>query len=145
MCVSSHGGGYQYRLCPLKSKLTEDCFHQTPVPFAGDSSLMLANGTKIPIKSTFLSTGTLPVGSTWQTLPIPATYNEFPPPNGTKNGFQFPPPCYEPTLPTGLNTGRCSGEVSGPRYRIVLVTSLFPFIPVDLLMRLSFDDSGPRT
>lgn len=108
---TNHGGGYQYRLCPLKAQLTEACFHQTPVPFAGDSSLMLSNGTKIGLKSTFLSTGTLPAGSTWQTLPIPATYNEFA--NGSHaNAFQFPPPCYEPSLPTGLNTGRCSGEWS---------------------------------
>ena len=37
--------------------------------------------------------------------------NEFA--NGSHaNAFQFPPPCYEPSLPTGLNTGRCSGEWS---------------------------------
>ena len=35
---------------------------------AGDSSLMLSNGTKIQLKSTFVSNGTLPVGSTWQML-----------------------------------------------------------------------------
>ena len=31
---SNHGGGYQYRLCPSGSELTEDCFQQTPLPFA---------------------------------------------------------------------------------------------------------------
>ena len=54
------------RLCPSKSKLTEACFHETPVPFAGDSSLMLSNGTKIGLNSTFVVDGTLPKGSAWQ-------------------------------------------------------------------------------
>merc|ERR1712139_515274 len=68
---ANHGGGWQYRLCPLKSNLTEACFQETPVPFADDSSLMLANGTKIKLKSTFVSEGTLPAGSTWQMNPVP--------------------------------------------------------------------------
>ena len=33
---ANHGGGYQYRLCPLNSPLTEACMQQTPVPFAAD-------------------------------------------------------------------------------------------------------------
>jgi hypothetical protein len=32
---ANHGGGYQYRLCPLSSALTEECFQQRPIPFAG--------------------------------------------------------------------------------------------------------------
>lgn len=108
---TNHGGGFQYRLCPLKSALTEECFHQTPVPFAGDSSIMLSNGTKIKVKSNFVSEGTLPAGSTWQTLPMPSTSQLGQAPKGTPNSaFQFEPPCYEPILPAGLNTGRCSGE-----------------------------------
>ena len=59
------------RLCSLKSNLTEACFQETPMPFAGDSSLMLSNGTKIKLKSTFVSEGTLPAGSTWQMNPVP--------------------------------------------------------------------------
>ena len=107
---SNHGGGYQYRLCPSGSELTEDCFHQTPVPFAGNSSLMLSNGTKIQLKSVFVSDGTLPQGSTWQTLPIPSVWNPWPLKNESVNAFQIPPPCYEPTRPTGLAQGRCSGQ-----------------------------------
>ena len=108
---TNHGGGYQYRLCPLKSRLTEDCFHQTPVPFAGDSSLTLSNGTKILLKSKFVSNGTLPVGSTWQTVPIPSTSQLGMQPAGVPGtAFQFPPPCYEPSVPQGLAQGRCSGE-----------------------------------
>ena len=59
---TNHGGGFQYRLCPSKSKLTEACFHETPIPFAGDSSLTLSNGTKIKLKSNFVVDGTLPAG-----------------------------------------------------------------------------------
>ena len=106
--MQNHGGGYQYRLCPAQSNLTEACFRQTPMPFAGDSSLMLSNGTKIQVKSNFVSTGTLPVGSTWQMVPMPTTYNFFP----NRNEFQFEPPCYEPTLPANLASGRCSGQWS---------------------------------
>ena len=68
---ANHGGGYQYRLCPLKSNLTEACFQETPMPFAGDSSIMLANGTIVKISSTFVSEGTLPAWSTWQMVPTP--------------------------------------------------------------------------
>ena len=81
------------------------------MPFAGDSSIMLSNGTKIKVKSNFVSKGTLPVGSTWQTLPMPSTSQLGQAPKGTPNAaFQFEPPCYEPILPAGLNQGRCSGE-----------------------------------
>ena len=62
------GGGYQYRLCPLRSNLTEACFQETPIPFAGNSSLMLGNGTIIKLKSTFVSEGVLP-----DLVPIRAT------------------------------------------------------------------------
>ena len=69
--TAGHGGGYQYRLCPASEPLTEACFQETPMPFAGDSSLMLGNGTMMTLKSTFVSEGTLPAGSTWQMNPIP--------------------------------------------------------------------------
>merc|ERR1719384_95544 len=103
---ANHGGGYQYRLCPLKSELTEACFQETPMPFADDSSLMLSNGTIIKLKSTFVSEGTLPVGSTWQMLPLPMTRTWFP----ERLGYQFDPPCYDPTPPFALGQGICSGE-----------------------------------
>ena len=95
----------------MSSNLTEQCFHQTPVPFAGDSSLTLSNGTTIQLKSKFVSNGTLPVGSTWQLLPIPSTSQlGFQPKGQPRDAFQFDPPCYEPSLPHGLAQGRCSGE-----------------------------------
>ena len=51
-----------------------------------------------------------PPGSTWQTLPIPSTWNPYPWGNESKNAFQVEPPCYEPELPAFLASGRCSGE-----------------------------------
>lgn len=119
--TQNHGGGYQYRLCPSHTNLTEECFRQTPVPFAGDSSLMLSNGTKIQLKSNFVSNGTLPVGSTWQTVPIPTVYNFF---QGTKdkridyNEFQFEPPCceYFPRLPFSSSLILARRRASPARY-----------------------------
>lgn len=111
---SNHGGGYQYRLCPFKSKLTEACFQATPMSFADDSRLMLSNGTIMKIKSTFVSEGTVPLGSTWQMLPIPDTHILHP--KGTPGAnFSFEPPCYEPVYAAGgdlgfQNEGRCSGQ-----------------------------------
>mmetsp|Transcript_26165 Transcript_26165/g.43282 ORF Transcript_26165/g.43282 Transcript_26165/m.43282 type:complete len:369 (+) Transcript_26165:58-1164(+) len=110
---ANHGGGYQYRLCPLNSELTEACFQQTPMPFADDSSLMLSNGTMIKLTSTFVSEGTLPVGSTWQMLAIPDT-NHVRPGVGPAEAWAFAPPCFEPRYPDqplgSLSEGRCSGQ-----------------------------------
>ena len=109
---ANHGGGYQYRLCPADSELTEACFQQSPMPFADDSSLMLSNGTMVRVKSTFVSEGTLPVGSTWQMLPIPDTHTV--PGGGKVEGWGFAPPCYEPRYPDEplpfLSQARCSGQ-----------------------------------
>eukprot|EP00656_Telonema_subtile_P055338 TRINITY_DN8524_c0_g1_i1.p1 TRINITY_DN8524_c0_g1~~TRINITY_DN8524_c0_g1_i1.p1 ORF type:complete len:368 (+),score=53.53 TRINITY_DN8524_c0_g1_i1:157-1260(+) len=104
---ANHGGGWQFRLCPLGSELTEECFQSTPMPFAGDSRMMMSNGTMLPLKSTFVSDGTLPLGSTWQMLPIPTTRGG---PNLGKMGYTFPPPCYDPTTPKVLGQGICTGE-----------------------------------
>ena len=114
---ANHGGGYQYRLCPLSSELTEACFQQTPMPFAESSSLMLSNGTKVALHSTFVSEGTSPAGSTWQMLGIPDTHVTQPRhlPHGPKEeAWAFEPPCFEPRYPYNplgfLSEGRCSGQ-----------------------------------
>ena len=106
---ANHGGGYQYRLCPSNSNMTEECFQQTTMPFAGGSSMMLGNGTMVKLNSTFVSEATLPAGSTWQMNPIPGYVVE-------KDGGWtcckrwFDPPCYDPIKPARLGQGRCSGE-----------------------------------
>mmetsp|Transcript_25457 Transcript_25457/g.51703 ORF Transcript_25457/g.51703 Transcript_25457/m.51703 type:complete len:360 (-) Transcript_25457:192-1271(-) len=110
---TNHGGGYQYRLCPLQAELTEECFQATPVPFAGDSKLMLGNGTRITLNSTFVSEGTRPAGSTWQRNPIPG-YVVYDHHGGWDSRLKrwFDPPCDDPASlkPARLGQGLCSGE-----------------------------------
>ena len=68
----NHGGGYQYRLCPASSPLTEECFQRTPLPFnRHKQSLMWNNGTRLPLLGTWVDVGTMPAGSTWAMNPIP--------------------------------------------------------------------------
>jgi hypothetical protein len=38
--------GYQYRLCPSASPLTESCLQAMPLPFAGVQQLQYTNGTR---------------------------------------------------------------------------------------------------
>jgi len=90
---ADHGGGYQYRLCPLEANLTEDCFHQTPMAFAGNSKLMIWDGSVIELNSVDVTNGTLPAGGTWRMLAIPDV-------NGAAvSGWAFEPPCDEPGYP----------------------------------------------
>lgn len=111
---ANHGGGYQYRLCPVGEELTEECFQRHPMDFADSSSLMLSNGSMVKLQSTFVTEGTLPKGGTWQMLGIPDT-DHVRPGVGPAESWAFPPPCYEPQyvegkrLP-GLSEGRCSGQ-----------------------------------
>ena len=50
---SNHGGGFQWRLCPRSTKLTEACFQQNPLPFVGRQSLQFPNGTRRLIPSKY--------------------------------------------------------------------------------------------
>lgn len=106
---ANHGGGYQYRLCPLSSNLTEACFQETPMPFADSSSMMLGNGTMVKLKSTFVSEGTLPSGSTWQMLPIPG-FSHWAGHDWEVGRRWFEPPCDDPVKPQKLGQGFCSGD-----------------------------------
>ena len=118
---ANHGGGYQYRLCPLGSEHTEECFHKAPMPFAGNSKLMMSNGSMLPLESVFVSEGTIPANSTWQMMPIPMGHDYCGSNPGCQtNGHPFPPPCGEENDPcgpsgkengcAGLAQGLCSGE-----------------------------------
>eukprot|EP01052_Picozoa_sp_SAG31_P037756 SAG31_NODE_4926_length_2859_cov_110.767029_1_plen_374_part_00 len=108
-----HGGGYQFRLCPLESNLTEACFHQTPMPFVGNSKLMISDGSIIELDSVDVSNGTLPVGGTWRMLAIPdkrGAASRIAKPYQT---WAFEPPCHEPGYPShpdSSNQGNCSGD-----------------------------------
>eukprot|EP00038_Savillea_parva_P017602 m.21074 g.21074 ORF g.21074 m.21074 type:complete len:358 (+) comp3855_c0_seq1:52-1125(+) len=99
---ANHGGGYQYRLCPLESNLTEACFQSTPIPFAGQTWLMWNDGSRLAINGTFLSQGTLPPNSTWAMNPLPFS--------DAHTAVQFQPPCNETVDRTQNDTGHCSGR-----------------------------------
>mmetsp|Transcript_25476 Transcript_25476/g.76811 ORF Transcript_25476/g.76811 Transcript_25476/m.76811 type:complete len:367 (+) Transcript_25476:40-1140(+) len=99
---ANHGGGYQYRLCPLGSTLDEECFQKTPVPFAMVNHTIEYEGGSMMIPTTFVSQGTWPPNSTWAMNPFPYSNSESPP--------VFPPPCDEPVDRTKSDTGLCSGR-----------------------------------
>ena len=75
----NHGGGYVYRLCPFNAStsptnggVTEACFQQNVLSFAGDSQwIRFANGTRIEIPMTKVREGTHPSGSVWARNPVP--------------------------------------------------------------------------
>jgi len=84
--VANHGGGVQYRLCPLERLLggtmDEACFQETPLAFAGDESWFQVgsggNATRIPFTPVRISDentkagGVKPTGSTWTQVGLPA-------------------------------------------------------------------------
>ena len=84
---------YQYRLCPAGSKLDEECFFKTPVPFADHMSSLRWGGIgsrQIWFNATEVNVGTLPKGSTWRRGPLPAT-----PWGVLEHGPMFEPACNE--------------------------------------------------
>jgi hypothetical protein len=121
---ANHGGGYYYRLCALNTAkrsqwgkgnystgagvslpwLSERCFQDTPLSFAGDTQwLQHTNTTRYEIPMVLVSEGTHPAGSTWARLPFPQCvrgkagtpgdpdnhgYND----NCTDGGTEFPDP-----------------------------------------------------
>jgi hypothetical protein len=70
---ANHGGGYSYRICPnIPGTVTEHCFQQHPMRFAGTSTwLEHINGTRFEIPRVTVSEGTFPAGSEWARLPFP--------------------------------------------------------------------------
>jgi len=121
---ANHGGGYQYRLCPAWEPLTEACFQRHALEFVRDKqALAFSNGTRLPIKGTFVDVGTLPEGSSWAMNPIPPRelgsdaspdYQCKPCPGTLGSDCtscdnnhmpKFPPPCDETGKP-----GLCSGQ-----------------------------------
>lgn len=61
----------QYRLCPASEPLTEECFKNLPLKFAGPPKLRHADGTETEFRPTYVTEGTTPAGSTWAMNPIP--------------------------------------------------------------------------
>ena len=76
---ANHGGGYSYRLCPLSSELTEECFQRMPLAFHGALSWFRWHGSRADMKAfrrTAVSIGTTPAGSMWAKNPLPHAYKE---------------------------------------------------------------------
>ena len=88
---ANHGGGHQYRLCPVENlnnnTLDESCFQSTVMEFATDKSLFIAmadDGT-ISVNITFdamdidddNTNGVMPKGSTWRKIGIPPYGGSF--------------------------------------------------------------------
>ena len=72
---------YSYRLCPASELLSEECFQKHPLDFVEtEQAILFANGSKHPIKGTFVNKGTQPEGSTWSLLPIPCATPSHPTP-----------------------------------------------------------------
>jgi len=136
--TANHGGGYQYRLCPLSEELTEECFQKHPLDFDTDKQMLQwNNGTRLPIKGTFLKEGVFPEGSTWAMNPIPPRC--LGPGCRAGNGCKpcpqtpgsdcsscdntpsacFDPPCYE-----GGNVGICSGNQPSKWGSVAVVDTL---------------------
>eukprot|EP00037_Helgoeca_nana_P009012 m.79439 g.79439 ORF g.79439 m.79439 type:complete len:425 (+) comp19295_c0_seq1:30-1304(+) len=77
----NHGGGYQYRLCPLeKMPCTESEFQELPLEFVRDAqAVQWNNGSMYPIKGMFVDDSVcavVPKGSTWARNPIPRIHTD---------------------------------------------------------------------
>lgn len=108
---ANHGGGYAYRLCPLDSDLSEDCFQQHHLEFASEQSWIQYGSDKSNrsvIDAPVLSTGTFPAGSQWKKNPIPACGDLTGGVSGDKVCVY--PPQFKPPLPGlyGYGEGACA-------------------------------------
>jgi len=98
--IANHGGGYSYRLCktPEEGVVTEECFQQMPLQFAGDMQWVQygEDGEKVEFLANRTTVGTFPPGSQWTKDPIPACGSLdggwYEGAGCTESGTQFPPP-----------------------------------------------------
>lgn len=136
----NHGGGYQYRLCPVDETLTEACFQAHTLNFADNSTtLVFNNGSSIHVPAVTVSGDLVhPAGSQWRRNPIPRIDFDSTS-SGQPKGWtgcdmpakgmacrQFEPPCHEqmygdypwhdtPNKSTHHNVdvqGDCSGDLT---------------------------------
>jgi len=110
----NHGGGYQYRLCPKSSSMTEECFQANVLDFASETTwIRYEDGSgkaDVALPVVDVSEGVLPEGSTWRRVPLPACNCDagFVCGSGSGGGTQFQQ--YESKSPGGQNT-ECSTGV----------------------------------
>mmetsp|Transcript_36365 Transcript_36365/g.67687 ORF Transcript_36365/g.67687 Transcript_36365/m.67687 type:complete len:507 (+) Transcript_36365:60-1580(+) len=126
--AANHGGGYQYRLCPVSKALTEECFQQMPLEFVGNKQwLQFGHGfdksDRLEITAKRLSgKKVVPEGSTWTMNPIPGCKE-----NGGRARSECMGPTFEPAPGDdklwryggksakgiyGYGSGRCMGNLS---------------------------------
>ena len=76
---ANHAGGYLYRLCKMPeggiSEVTEECFQQTPLEFAGGKQWVeyridKFTGKRTKVKPRQTRSGTYPEGSMWRANPL---------------------------------------------------------------------------
>merc|ERR1719461_836926 len=119
--TANHGGGYQYRLCPAGSALTEECFQKMPLQFGNKQFLVWNDGTRKQIEPVYVKEGTTPKGSTWVLNPIPPRCLSgecregkkcAPLPEGEAGTpcDDTPEPSFDPPCDETGNQGRCSGN-----------------------------------
>eukprot|EP00746_Dinoflagellata_sp_MGD_P067438 gnl/MRDRNA2_/MRDRNA2_27840_c0_seq1.p1 gnl/MRDRNA2_/MRDRNA2_27840_c0~~gnl/MRDRNA2_/MRDRNA2_27840_c0_seq1.p1 ORF type:complete len:377 (+),score=54.29 gnl/MRDRNA2_/MRDRNA2_27840_c0_seq1:53-1183(+) len=107
---TNHGGGYQWRIAPADSELTEEVFQRNVLEPEGMGSLRWGGkgGKQMWFQATRVSKGTVPTGSTWTMNPLPrADATKYPDAMDA-----FPAPCYDPNAPSDGNAtqyGLCSG------------------------------------
>lgn len=80
--TANHGGGYSWRLCPADGEVTEECFQQHVLRFAGDTQYIqhdnqtfqynkMVKLPRFPMPLHKTTRGTHPAGSEWARVPIP--------------------------------------------------------------------------
>lgn len=80
---ANHGGGYQYRLCPVGQTPNEECFQKYPLAFSGEHQWVQFGkdgrdrNNRTQIQATRTSEGTWPTGSMWTKNPISACAGPF--------------------------------------------------------------------
>ena len=100
---------------------------QTPMPFVGNSKLMIWNGSIIELNSVDVSDGTLPVGGTWRMVGMPVIEG---------SNWSFPPPCDELEAKTVQATWELEGHCSGVWTNNITVSALVQHLTHKFLTRV---------
>lgn len=125
--TANHGGGYSYRLCPLpadgrRDLLTEECFQQTPLRFATETSLLqFTNGSRTDeFEAMTTDVGTYPQGSQWRRNPIPGCRCITGPyTNGASGCIKCLGPQFEPPVPGVYGFNPDGGNGKGNVYYVL--------------------------
>jgi len=127
--TASHGGGYQYRLCPASQPLTEECFQKTPLEFAlPHQHTVLFADRSVTINATVVAVGG---GKGWVMNPIPSYESDFVScdyvvPEGEHCGWHCPG-CGPPTYAAdGACPCKCAEKYPGVPNYVAADKLIFP-------------------